>query len=220
MGARSWAERKITDYQRPIYFLMIPADILKSYGAHLISLPKGTFLFKESSKPVFYYQVHEGKIKMANQSYEGKEFVQGFFSNGESFGEPPLFGTFNYPGSAIAVEDSKIWRLEKNIFLELLRNNFDLHYTFTQTLAKRLFYKAMQLREISSHDPEHRIITLIDYLRAQENNTDRRFRVKLTRQQLADLTGLRVETVIRSVKKLESRGLVIIDGGIVFRLYD
>ncbi len=198
---------------------MIPIDTLKSYGAHLFSLPKGTFLFKEGNKPVFYYQVHDGKIKMANHSKDGKEFVQGFFSSGESFGEPPLFGTFNYPGSAIAVEDSKIWRLEKNIFLELLKSDFELHYAFTQTLAKRLFYKAMQLREISSHDPEHRIITLIDYLRIQENNVDSRFRVKLTRQQIADLTGLRVETVIRSVKKLESKGKVAIENGIVFRLF-
>ena len=199
---------------------MIPADILKSYGAHLISLPKGALLFKEGNKPVFYYQVNEGKVKMVNQNEDGKEFVQGFFSNGESFGEPPLFGTFNYPGSAIAVEDSKVWRLEKSIFLELLKNNFELHYTFTQTLAKRLFYKAMQLKEISSHDPEHRIITLIDYLREQEKSTDHRFLVKLTRQQLADLTGLRVETVIRSMKKLESRGLVAIEKGVVFRLFD
>ena len=199
---------------------MIPADILKSYGAHLISLPKGALLFKEGNKPVFYYQVNEGKVKMVNQNEDGKEFVQGFFSNGESFGEPPLFGTFNYPGSAITVEDSKVWRLEKSIFLELLKNNFELHYTFTQTLAKRLFYKAMQLKEISGHDPEHRIITLIDYLREQEKSTDPRFLVKLTRQQLADLTGLRVETVIRSMKKLESRGLVAIEKGVVFRLFD
>lgn len=199
---------------------MIPTDVLKSYGAHLISLPKGAFLFKEGNKPVFYYQVHEGQIKMVNQNYEGKEFVQGFFSSGESFGEPPLFGDFNYPGSAIAVEDSKIWRLEKMIFLELLKNNFELHYTFTQVLAQRLFYKAMQLKEISSHDPEHRIITLIDYLRSRDKDKGTRFKVKLTRQQIADLTGLRVETVIRSVKKLESKGMVAIEKGVVFRLFD
>ena len=199
---------------------MIPDDILKSYGPHLISLRKGALLFKEGSKPVFYYQVYQGKIKMVNQNEEGKEFVQGFFSHGESFGEPPLFGNFKYPGSAIAVEDSKIWRLEKTIFLELLKNNFELHYTLTQILAKRLLYKAMQLREISSHAPEHRIITLIDYLKEQEKINTTRFELKLTRQQLADLTGLRVETVIRSIKKLESRGLVAIEKGVVFRISD
>lgn len=40
--------------------------------------------------------------------------------------------------------------------------------------------------------------------------------VKLTRQQIADMTGLRVETVIRSIRQMEEKGELVIDKGKVY----
>ena len=65
----------------------------------------------------------------------------------------------------------------------------------------------MLLKEISSFKPEHRILSLIDYLKKEEGiPIDQKYEVSLPRQHIADLTGLRVETVIRSVKTLEKEG--------------
>ena len=41
--------------------------------------------------------------------------------------------------------------------------------------------------------------------------------VEITRQQIADLTGLRVETVIRAIKSLEKKGEVTIKDRKVYR---
>ena len=63
----------------------------------------------------------------------------------------------------------------------------------------------MIMKEISVHTPEHRILTLINFLKEKESpNT--KYLVSLRRQQIANLTGLRVETVIRAVKQLEREG--------------
>jgi len=43
------------------------------------------------------------------------------------------------------------------------------------------------------------------------------YEVSLTRQQIADFTGLRVETVIRSVKTLEKEGSLKLIGHKVYR---
>jgi CRP-like cAMP-binding protein len=67
-------------------------------------------------------------------------------------------------------------------------------------------YKAMMMKEISSHDPEHRILTFIDYIKKERQSDDKPFTVNLTRQQMADLLGIRVETIIRSVKNLAEKG--------------
>ena len=40
--------------------------------------------------------------------------------------------------------------------------------------------------------------------------------LKLTRQQIADMTGLRVETVIRAMRQMHERGDVKIEKGKVF----
>jgi len=76
----------------------------------------------------------------------------------------------------------------------------------------------MLLKEISSFKPEHRILSLLDYLKKEEGiPADQKFEVSLTRQHIADLTGLRVETVIRSVKTLEREGTLKLIGHKIYR---
>jgi CRP/FNR family transcriptional regulator, cyclic AMP receptor protein len=183
---------------------MIQEDLLIKYGAILIHLKKEDTLFYEKDEANNYFQVVSGSIKMVNFSYDGQEFIQGVFGEGESFGEPPLFGGFPYPSNAVALNESSLLKLRKDQFFQLIKDNFDIHLQFSAVLSKRLAYKSMILREISSYAPEHRIMTLVKYLKANSSEPRaKEFIVPYTRQQIADMTGLRVETVIRAVKKLE-----------------
>ena len=143
---------------------------------------------------------------------DGQEFMQGIFNPGESFGEPALLGNFLYPSSAMAIVDSKVWRLPKAEFIQLLKENFDLHLKLDQVLCKRLQYKSMILTEVSSYDPEHRLITVLKYFKSKLVNQKEKVLIPFTRQQLADMTGLRVETVIRAVKKMEKEKKLILEG--------
>ncbi|WP_299463037.1 Crp/Fnr family transcriptional regulator [uncultured Microscilla sp.] len=195
---------------------MIKESILQQYEAEVQVLNKGDILFMEGEMPRHYYQIKEGEIKVSNYNNEGKEFMQGIFYNKQSFGEPPLLGNFPYPATSQALKTTTVYKLPLRRFIELLQNNFEVHWQLTATLSQRLRYKAMIMKEISSHSPEHRILTLIDYLKKHTAPTDR-FEVKLTRQQIADLTGLRVETVIRAIKNLEAQQEVQIIGRKVYR---
>jgi CRP/FNR family transcriptional regulator, cyclic AMP receptor protein len=180
---------------------MIPAKILEDFGAIQKKLRKGDILFQEGESATFYYQIDKGEVKMLNWSDEGREFIQGIFGEGQSFGEPALFGGFPYPASVVATQDAVLYQLPFRRLLDLLQTHFDIHLQFTQVLSKRLQYKSMILKEISSNDAEHQIMTLIKYLK-KESNTKGIYEVKLTRQNIADMTGLRVETVIRTIKTM------------------
>jgi CRP-like cAMP-binding protein len=142
--------------------------------------------------------------------------VQGIFYDGESFGEPPLFADFKYPASASAVKATELFKLSKSKLFELLTNNPEINLKFTKAFAKRLYYKATILKEISVHPPEHRILALIDFLK-NRYGSEELFQVELTRQQIADLTGQRVETVIRAIKQLEQDGEIKLIKHKVFR---
>lgn len=185
---------------------MIPNEIISQYGAVEVKLDKDEMLFEEGNACLHYFQVQTGAIKMVNYSEEGQEFIQGIFAPGESFGEPPLFDGFPYPSSAIATTPSVVSKLRKERFIDLLRHHFAIHLQFSEVFAKRLRYKSMMLRELSSYAPEHRILTLIDYFRDKAGSDSKPFLVPFTRQQLADMTGLRVETVIRTISKLHKVG--------------
>lgn len=185
---------------------MITEELLIKHGAKHIYLAKGDLLFNEGAAADFYYQIEKGEIKMFNTTEEGKEFTQGIFKAPKSFGEPPLLGDFKYPAAAKAIQASILWKLPKTEFIKILLANSDLHLAFTKLLSKRLAYKAMMGKEVSVHPPEHRILTLLQYLKKQQDTTD--YKVELTRQQIAELTGLRVETVIRAIKKLQSKEIL------------
>lgn len=191
---------------------MIPENLLLEFGAKRVSYTKGDRLFSEGDIALNFYQVSAGEIKMNNYNADGKEFIQGFFAPGQSFGEPPLFANVKYPANAEATSDAEVLQLHKERFLELLTRHPDLHLEITETLAKRLFYKAIMVAEISSQEPEHRILRVLDYLKKHVHRLEGKFafKVDLTRQQIADLTGLRVETVIRAMKGLEKKGEILI----------
>jgi len=184
---------------------MVPENLLLDYGSRIETLQASEVIFSEKSRAYFYYQIKQGEVKMFNLNENGKEFVQGIFYDGDSFGEPPLFADFAYPASAATTRNTELYKLSKQKLLELLTHNPEINLKFTKALAKRLYYKATILKEISVHPPEHRILTLIDFLKRRDGSQEL-FQVDLTRQQLADMTGLRVETVIRAVKQLEQDG--------------
>ena len=65
----------------------------------------------------------------------------------------------------------------------------------------------------------HRILRFFDYLKndVHKLTINSNFQIPYTRQQIADILGLRVETVIRSIKSLENKGEVKIISRKVYR---
>lgn len=187
---------------------LVPSKILQEYQARLTRVRKDQILFDEGSPALDFFQVEEGQVRMYILNDEGQEFTQGIFHAGESFGEPPLLGDFVYPSTAVALTAGKVWRLPKAEFLHLLKNNFELHLKLDHVLCNRLQYKSMVLTEISAHDPEHRLLTILKYLKSKTISGEGKEKIIIpfTRQQLADMTSLRVETVIRTIKRMENDG--------------
>ena len=198
---------------------MIQKELLEQYGAVEKHFAKSAVIFEANTNAHYYFQILSGEVKMNNYNEDGKEFIQGFFKPGESFGEPPLFVNRLYPANAIATEDSVILAIKKEAFKKFLLEHPAEAISIIENLAQRLHYKATMSAEIASEDPEHRVLQLIDYwikhfdLRQDENG----YLVDFTRQQIGDLTGLRVETVIRAIKSLEKKQMLKIINRKVYR---
>lgn len=148
---------------------MIAIDLLEKYGAITKSYKNGDLIFKEGRQPTHYYQIISGEIKMNNYNDEGKEFIQGIFYGNQCFGEPPLFIDQVYPANAVAVIDSQLILITKDQFFELLKDNSNISLAIIKNLSQRLYYKSVMAAEISSQDPEHRVLRLIDYSITQLN---------------------------------------------------
>lgn len=198
---------------------MIAIALLEKYGALKKSFDKNEIIFEDGNLPTHYYQIISGEVKMSNYNDDGREFIQGIFYTNQSFGEPPLFLNQNYPANAIAVEDAEILLLTKSSFMKLLQDNANVSIKIIENLAQRLYYKSVMAAEMSTQEPEHRILKLMDHGIAYFNfkKEENGYLINFTRQQIGDLTGLRVETVIRTIKALEKKGVLKIINRKVYR---
>ena len=196
---------------------MIDTDLLIAWGAAYKKIQTGEIIFKEGNEAHFYHQLETGSIKWVNINNEGVEFIHNIISPGESFGEIPLFDNAPYAATAIAAKDSVILRLHESSFQQLLKENPEILLSFTKLMAQRLRYKFLITKEMTSQNPEQRITTLISHFKKDNQHfCSDCSQLKLTRQQLASMTGMRVETVIRTMRSMHDKGKLKIEKGRVF----
>jgi len=190
---------------------MIAEDLLYHYDAEIKTYEKNYPIFNEGNLPFYYHQIKEGSVKLNNYKDDGKEFIHNIFTDGQSIGESILFIDFPYPMNAISIENTKVLQLPKDRFLELLNNHPEASLQLNKALSQRLYYKYIMLQNLSSSCPVTRLMSLMDYLKSFHHSHEKfSFKIPLTRQQMACLTGLCVETVIRNVKKLARKEVIII----------
>lgn len=194
--------------------MLIDEELLIAYGAETDLLNPNDIIFNESDNPRYYYQISSGRIKLNHYNEAGKEIILAILHKGLSVCELLLFIDKNYPVNAIALEPSKIIKLPKKIFFKMLDENPDISRDINRFLSERLYYKFIMLENNSSLNAEVRIKGVMDYHKSFfADQSPFSFEIPLTRQQLASITGLRVETVIRTIKNLEKQNVVKIKNG-------
>ena len=197
--------------------MMIDVDLLLALGASYKKVFQGEIIFMEGNRCNFYHQLVSGKVRWANTNDDGKEYLQSMIEPGECFGELPLFDPGPYAASAIAEEDSVILKLHESTFHQLMEEHPAILLSFSKLLAQRLRFKFFMLKDLLCNEPEERIASLIAYLQYTKHNfCSQCGKIKLTRQQIANMTCLRVETVIRAMRHMHELGKINIRKGKVY----
>lgn len=197
--------------------MLIDENLLLSYGAEEVMYHPGERVFAEGDYPRYYYQVRSGRIKLNHYNEDGKELILGLLNDGLSVCELLLFIDRTYPVNSEAVELTAVLRLPKDRFNHLVDEHPSVSKDINRFLSERLYYKFIMLENNSSLHASVRIKGLLDYHKSFSSQEKKySFEVPLTRQQIAASTGLRVETVIRTVKELEREGDLRISSGKIY----
>ena len=199
--------------------MIINEKLLTAYGAKLITLNKDEHLFSVDDSPDYYFQVERGYLKITSDKRGKNQFIHDFSISGDPVGETFLFSDNLYSVNAVALNHSNIYVLSKKEFHELLKTYPKTLIKLLEYISNKVNYNFMLINKMAYSDPRGRILVVINHfkkLKLQSQSTH--YEVPYTRQQLASLTGLRVETVIRTVKIMEYENLVkIIDGKIFIK---
>ncbi len=197
--------------------MFIDTDILIAWGGISKRYKKGEYIFHEDEVPRCFYQIIDGTVKLYNTNFDGKEYTQAEFKKGNSFGEPPLFIDELYPSTAVTTEESVIIRLSKERFLEILDEYPEIQKKLICTLARRIYNKSITAREIINNSPELRILAFLNEYKKKNLLENEKIEIPYTRQEIANFTGLRVETVIRTLSKMKALKTVdIVDRKLIY----
>lgn len=184
--------------------MQIDTNLLFSWGAVAKKYTRSEVIFEEDQMPHFYYQILDGSIRMFNCNDDGKEFTQGIFGPGESFGEPPLLIGESYPANAIAILDTTVVKLSADKFFRILQEYPDVQRNFLLLMANRIHSKSRTSKEIINQKPEFRITAFLNTFKKKSGKGQERILIPFTRQEIGNFTGLRVETVIRVLCKMNT----------------
>lgn len=195
--------------------MIISEDTLICLGAERKVYKKKDLIFQEGELPKYYFQILRGNVSLNNYLEDGKEFIQNFYNEGDSIHESALFDESKYVVNAMADSDCIIYRLAKVKFMELMTANSDIRNRMYLNSTKAIRF--LMAKNLVFKDPVIKVLHIIDLLKVSvQDHCMYKFVVPFTRKQLASVTGLCVETVIRVIKKIEQSGKVSIINGKVY----
>ncbi|MCJ7932327.1 MAG: Crp/Fnr family transcriptional regulator [Chryseobacterium sp.] len=196
--------------------MVIDEDVLLKNGAEFQKYAAGETILLQESLPRFYFQISSGLVKLNTFRDDGSEIIYSLPSDGHCFAETFLWHDVPYCINAVAMNDTEIIKLAKGDFMEMVSSNSELMKNLMGYTAERMFYRYKMLDILSLNNPSRRIYEVLTFLKLHHKVKEPfKYIVPFTRQQLANITGLRVETVVRTIKKLEKeKRLIILKGKI------
>ena len=180
---------------------------------------RGEIIFQEGEPAFGVYVICRGKVKLAKHSLKGKIQILKLLGPGEVLGEKTLFDREVYTAYAQALEATRVHFVERAPFLTLLREHPEIAIQFIEKLSRELKGFQDKLMEASYEGSLERISRLLLMMAKQygteaEQGVD--IGVTLSRQELAELTGISTETAIRMLSRMKDRGLIAMDGQKIF----
>src|SRR5277367_7125100 len=116
-----------------------PNDFLATIGEgrRIVAIPKRRKIFTQGERADAVFYVQEGKVRLTVVSNTGKEATIAIVSEGNFFGEGSLAGQLVRMGSAVALTDCQLLRVEKKAMLAALHREHALSDMFVAYLLAR-----------------------------------------------------------------------------------
>ncbi|HCY15524.1 MAG: Crp/Fnr family transcriptional regulator [Curvibacter sp. GWA2_64_110] len=162
-----------------------------------------------------WYAVLSGLVKLQTEAADGRRSAFIGVPDGEWFGEGSVLKEERRRYAVVALRDSWLMCLPRDVFTELQQGNLRFNQYLVQHFNMRLG-QAMTLIEASRiRAPEHRVALYLSRLFWRSTR-----RLYLTQEELGTLVGLSRQTVNRVLRQLAERGIVSSDLGRVVILDD
>lgn len=202
--------------QRCALLRELPEEALEelSRRLHKITYSRGDLIFQEGGPSAGFYFVVRGLVQYGKRSgRRGRRRILKILGPGDCFGEEMLFQSelCACPGYARALTETEVAFIERRAFLDFLKRYPSVAHRLCEYLTKQLRVFECKLVELAYEPVEQNLLRLLLILmdrfgkRTQEGIS---LEMALSRQELAELLGVHLDTVIHELSKLREQGVI------------
>lgn len=166
------------------------------------SLKRGEILYHEGDEARSLYVVKKGLIGLFHISESGKESFLRVFAEGDVLGHRSFFAEEAYHATSISLTDTRVNIVSTTQCQELCEKNSDFLKEVTKSLAKDLRRAELRLAGLTDKSADQRIAESLVFLKHKYPEQ------VWTRREIAEFSGSTIETVTRSMSKLEEEGVL------------
>ncbi len=215
-------EDKIEFLRNIELFSSLTDDELREITMNLVikKFGKGQTILYEEDTNEYMYIIFEGEVKAIQTTEEGKEIILAMHGSGDFFGEISLLDGKTIPARVLATKDSITAIISKKGFYSLLSHN-KVAIKMSQILCSRLRESWAKVQMLNFNNASQRVKMLLIMLSDKYGSKSDEgiiLKIKLTHQDLAEMSGMTRETVTRVIDKLQKSGEIEILKNKVIRL--
>jgi CRP-like cAMP-binding protein len=172
---------------------------------------RGDVIFAEGHAADRLCIVTSGRAKVFKSTTEGHDLILGIVGAGDPIGAVAVYEDRPFPASAVALEAMTYLTVDRTAFFALLEDSPTLVRGLLAGLTRRLVELTTRLSELAGGRVEQRLARFFLKLGAEvgQPGADGVFiPLRLSRQELADLTGTTIETAIRIMSRWGKQRIV------------
>jgi len=174
---------------------------------------KNEIVLREEDTNEYMYIILDGQVKVTQATEDGKEIILAIHKTLEFFGEISLIDGKTAPATVQASEDSFIAFIAKKDFYALLTSQSKVLEKLLQILCSRLRDSWRRIYLLNFKHASDRVKTLFLSLSLENGSKTPEgivLNLRLTHQEIADMTGLTRESVTRVLDKLQKDGEITV----------
>ena len=170
----------------------------------------GEIIYKQGTPSSHFVCVTSGLAKVYIEGY-GKNLILSLVRPVDYIFGPGVYIDNKHYYSASAVEDSSACLVDTSIFKKLIRSNPDFAEDFIKRISYQTLFNFEQVISLTQKQMPGRIADALFYLSEKIYGTNP-FKMSISRQDLADLSGMSKESAIRILKEFKEEGLLNVEG--------
>ncbi len=184
-------------------------------GRKILAIAKKRNIFSQGDAADAVFYIQAGKVRLTVVSNTGKEATIGILNEGEFFGEGALAGQMVRMGSAAAMTDCELLRVNKKAMMEALHREHAFSDMFVAyLLARNIRYEEELVDQLfnSSEKRLARVLLLLAHF--GKEGTPETVVPKISQETLAEMIGTTRSRVSFFMNRFRKLGFIHYNGGL------